>query len=318
MKKILCVLLAALTILSLCACGSADTAPASTTAAVPAETTETTVSTEPASSEVYHNTKWDGKTMKVLCVGNSFARNGSKYLYEIATAHGVEEVVVGVLYIGGCSVSKHWSNAKSNAAAYTYYKNDSGQWKKIENASLIYGLQDEDWDVITITQGQGNHGIPSSYDGCLEELVAYLQENKTNPEAQLAFHMTWAFPPNSTNDRFNLYANNQETMFQAITQTARDRVLPVAGIDLLLPDGTSIQNARTKLGEIFFDDDLFHLNSTGEFVASYTWFAYLTGQPVEELKYLEPIQTAKSSHEPILKAVNAALASPFTVTDVSE
>lgn len=318
MKKTVTSLLALTMLLSFAACGADNTAASTTAAPSSAAAESTAATTEPAPTDIYYNTKWDGESLKVLCVGNSFARNGSKYLYEIATAHGVENVVVGVLYIGGCSVSKHWKNAQSNAAAYTYYKNDSGKWNKVENASLIYGLQDEDWDVITITQGQGNYGIPSSYDGCLEELVGHLLENKTNPDAQIAFHMTWAFPKNSTVKRFSLYANNQEVMFQAITQTARDRILPVEGIDLLLPDGTAIQNARTKLGEVFCDDDLFHLNSTGEFVASYTWFACLTGQPVEELKYLAPVQATKSAHEPILKAVNAALQSPFTVTDISE
>ena len=100
MKRILSLLLSVLLLLSLCACGGESAAPA----------TEPTQETTPA--QVYYNTKWDGKSLKVLCVGNSFARNATKVLYQIAQAHGVEEIVLGILYIGGCSVETHWKMPK--------------------------------------------------------------------------------------------------------------------------------------------------------------------------------------------------------------
>ena len=314
MKKLLCVLLSALMLLSLCACGG-EAQPAQ----APSPTTTAAPTTEPAPAEVYYNTKWDGKTLKVLCVGNSFARNATKVLYQIAEAHGVEEIVLGVLHIGGCTVEKHWNNAQSEAAAYKYYKNTTGEWKLTENATLLYGLQDEQWDVITITQGQGMYGIPKSYDGCLEELIGYINENKTNPDSQIAFHMTWAFPKDSTIERFNNYANDQDIMFQCIVDTARERILPTEGIDFLLPSGSAIQNGRTALGDIFSDDDRFHMGKIGEYVCGYVWFSYLTGQSIDELKYIDPsVAPMKSSHQPILNAVNAAFVDPFTVTDVSK
>ena len=314
MKKLLCVLLSALMLLSLCACGG-EAQPAQ----APSPTTTAAPTTEPAPAEVYYNTKWDGKTLKVLCVGNSFARNATKVLYQIAEAHGVEEIVLGVLHIGGCTVEKHWNNAQSEAAAYKYYKNTTGEWKLTEPTTLLYGLQDEQWDVITITQGQGMYGIPKSYDGCLEELIGYINENKTNPDSQIAFHMTWAFPKDSTIERFNNYANDQDIMFQCIVDTARERILPTEGIDFLLPSGSAIQNGRTALGDIFSDDDRFHMGKIGEYVCGYVWFSYLTGQSIDELKYIDPsVAPMKSSHQPILNAVNAAFVDPFTVTDVSK
>lgn len=324
MKKLFCLSLSFLTLLGMCGCGTTNAPQVASTDPTNASDTPSTgeVSTppdrDPAVSQ-YANTKWDGKTLKVLCVGNSFARNATKVLYQIAEAHGVDKIVLGVLFIGGCSVQRHWSNAQSGDYAYTYYKNTTGTWDKMESVSMIYGLQDEQWDVITITQGQGQYGIPSSYDGCLEELVGYLAENKTNPDAQIAFHMTWAFPSDSTNGRFNYYANNQQVMFQCLVDTAQDRILPVEGIDFLLPSGSAIQNARSVTGEIFFAEDKFHLGAAGEYIAGYTWFAYLTGQPIDELKYIDPsVASLHSTHEAILKAVNAALADPFTVTDISK
>lgn len=307
MKKITSLLLVFVLLLSLCACGGESAPPA----------TEPT--TEPVPANIYYNTKWDGKSLKVLCIGNSFARNATKVLYQIAQAHGVEEIVLGILYIGGCSVETHWGHAQSGAPAYNYYKNTIGIWEMTESTDFLYGLQDEDWDVITITQGQGLYGVPTSYDGCLEELIGYVNANKTNPDAQLAFHMTWAFPEDSTIERFQYYANDQKVMFKCIVDTARNRILPTEGIDFLLPSGSAIQNARTVMGDVFSSSDRFHLGALGEYVAGYTWFVYLTGQPIDELKYIDnSVGSSEETHRVILEAVNAALYDPFTVTDVSK
>lgn len=308
MKKLFAIALALMLFLS--ACGQPQ----------PSEATEqpgTTAPTQPTFTPENHNTQWDGKTLRVLCVGNSFARNATKVLYQIAEAEGVEEIVLGVLHIGGCTVEKHWNNAQSGDMSYSYYKNTTGTWELTENTTLLYGLQDEAWDVITITQGQGLYGIASSYEGCLEGLIDYINENKQNPDAQIAFHMTWAFPPDSTNDRFKLYAEDQATMFQAICITAQDLLAAYPDIHFILPSGTAIQNARAPLGEVFFNEDGYHLNSFGEFVAGYMWFASLTGQPITELKYIpDSISVMKAAREHIVNAVNAALDSPFQVTDI--
>ena len=307
MKKITSLLLVFVLLLSLCACGGESAPPA----------TEPT--TEPVPANIYYNTKWDGKSLKVLCIGNSFARNATKVLYQIAQAHGVEEIVLGILYIGGCSVETHWGHAQSGAPAYNYYKNTIGIWEMTESTDFLYGLQDEDWDVITITQGQGLYGVPTSYDGCLEELIGYVNANKTNPDAQLAFHMTWAFPEDSTIEQFQYYANDQKVMFKCIVDTARNRILPTEGIDFLLPSGSAIQNARTVMGDVFSSSDRFHLGALGAYVAGYTWFVYLTGQPIDELKYIDnSVGSSEETHRVILEAVNAALYDPFTVTDVSK
>ena len=127
-------------------------------------------------------------------MGNSFARNATKVLYQIAKAEGVEEVVLGNLHIGGCPISKHYALSQSGAAEYSYYKNTTGTWEKTENVNMLHGLLDEDWDYITITSTPGQEGNPKFYEGCLDGLIAFLRANKTNPDAPIGYHMTWAFP----------------------------------------------------------------------------------------------------------------------------
>lgn len=308
MKKIASLLLVATCLFALTSCGSNA---AASTVNEPA-----TTSPKPENC----NTQWNGKSLKVLCIGNSFACNATRVLYQIAKAHGVEEIVLGVLHIPGCTVEKHWTYAKSGAATYQYYKNTTGTWNITDGFTMMQGLQDEDWDVITITQGQGLYGIASSYDNCLDGLIGFVNENKTNPNSQIAFHMTWALPSDSTSNRFNYYGKDQDVMFRSICDVAQNTILPKEGIDFILPSGTAIQNARTALGEIFCKDDGLHLNSTGEYVAGYAWFVSLTGQPVDQLKYLSDSVVAHmySAHEPILEAVNASLYNTFDVTDISK
>ena len=120
MKKIIAFLLAAALLLSFAGCGKEDPSP--------------TPDPQPEINRVC-NTKWDGKSLKVLCVGNSFALNATKVLYQIAQAHGVEEITLGVLHIPGCTIATHLEKAKSAEAAYKYYKNTTGTWEITENTT---------------------------------------------------------------------------------------------------------------------------------------------------------------------------------------
>ena len=53
--------------------------------------------------------------VKILSIGNSFSQDAvEQYLHEIAAADG-RQVIIGNMYIGGCSLAKHLVNAKENS-----------------------------------------------------------------------------------------------------------------------------------------------------------------------------------------------------------
>ena len=52
--------------------------------------------------------------LRILAVGNSFSEDATYYLHQILEIAGVENQVVN-LYIGGCSLEKHWRNIEKNA-----------------------------------------------------------------------------------------------------------------------------------------------------------------------------------------------------------
>src|SRR5690606_5528743 len=64
----------------------------------------------------------DDAVVRVLAIGNSFSDDALEhYLYGLAKAGG-KSVVIGNLYIGGSSLSQHWTNASNNNANYSYRK----------------------------------------------------------------------------------------------------------------------------------------------------------------------------------------------------
>lgn len=324
MKKILLFLIA-LSLLLSCGCASSLPAEVPTAEETKTETKENTPAkkTEEALLDVGEitpyltNKSWDGKTLKVLSVGNSFARNATKVLYQIAKQEGVEEIVLGNLHIGGCPISRHYELSQSGAAEYAYYKNTTGTWEKTENVAMMTALQDEEWDYITITSTPGQEGDPKFYEGCLDGLIAFLRANKTNPEAKIAYHMTWAFPNASQSSVMKLHGNSRVNMFNAITDTTQNHIMTKYDLDFLIASGTAVENSRSSLGEVFTKDDGYHMNTYGEYVTGYMYFAAITGKPLTELKF-KPNYISDTSRVVIARAVNAALHDPFAATDLRD
>lgn len=264
------------------------------------------------SVQVYYNTKWDQKTLKVLAIGNSYTVDALTYLYDIAKADGVEQITLGNLYIGGCSLEMHNNNAKTGAADYIYYKNTDGNWTETPNATILQGIQDEAWDVIVLAQQSMNAGIPSSFDGHLEELVSFVRQNRTNPDCQLAWHMTWAYPEGSTYENFAPFNYDELTMYNAITSSVQQKVLPIGEFSIVIPSGTVIQNGRACFGERFSRDRWHHLSDFGKFMVGYQWYSSLIGEPILELKFVpEDMELTKQMELDILNCLTAAFINPF-------
>lgn len=290
------------------------TATADTTADTSASQTADTTAYDPAQHN-YKNTKWDGKSLKVLAIGNSFSVDAMTYLYNIAKAEGVETVILGNLYIPSCTLQMHADNAKNNSTAYIYYKNTSGTWAKTENATLLHGLTDEKWDIITMQQASGYSGVATSYADHLADLVDYVNRNKTNAAAQLAWHMTWAYQQNSTHSQFATYDKDQMKMYNQILGAVQTRVLSSDAFSIVIPAGTAIQNTRTSYYGDTLTRDGYHLSELGRFIAGYTWFASLTGRELSELKCKPPALTlSESDAEVILESVTNAKKTLFGVT----
>lgn len=56
---------------------------------------------------------------KILAIGNSFSEDATKYIHQLAADGGIDTKVVN-LYIGGCSLERHWENIEKDKHDYQY------------------------------------------------------------------------------------------------------------------------------------------------------------------------------------------------------
>ena len=266
--------------------------------------------------ETYTETIPATKTLKVLAIGNSFSSDATEYLWNIAMDGGVETIVVGNLYIGGCTLEKHWTNINNSNNAYTYYKNTRGKWTNRASTSVQYALKDEEWDIVTIQQASGSSGMESTYSP-LGNIVQFLVKNE--PNAEIYWHMTWAYQQDSTHASFPNYGSNQLKMYEKILNALNSKVKLQKSITGIIPAGTAVQNLRSSyIGDTITRDGYHMSHDYGRYTVALTWFAYLTGGDVDQVDWLpaDHKETLKPHLPVIREAVRNALANPEEITEV--
>ncbi|MBR4061476.1 MAG: DUF4886 domain-containing protein [Clostridia bacterium] len=257
------------------------------------------------------------KTLKVLAIGNSFSSDATEYLWNIAKDGGVEKIIIGNLYIGGCALDKHYSNIKANSGAYTYYKNTSGRWTSTSGVSVQKGLADEEWDIVTVQQASGSSGVETSY-APLSKILDFIAENE--PNADVYWHLTWAYQGNSTHSSFPTYGKDQMKMYNAILKALNSKVKVQESIVGIIPSGTAVQNLRSSyIGDTITRDGYHMSYDYGRYTVALTWFAYLTGGDVDKVDWLPTSYAAVlKDHLPAMReAVKGALAKPEEITKVT-
>lgn len=257
------------------------------------------------------------KTLKILAVGNSFSSDAMEYLWQVCKDGGVETIVLGNLYIGGCTLDTHRNNILKNSPAYTYYKNTNGKWNSTPNTAPKTAFEDESWDIVTLQQASGSSGIAKTYVN-LPELFNMVSEN--NQGAKVYWHMTWAYQQNSTHKEFPNYSKNQMTMYNAIVDATKTNVvdtnLDIVGV---IPSGTAIQNLRSSyVGDTVTRDGYHMSNDYGRYTVALTWYAYLTGGDVANVDWVPPSYPELSKNLDVVRdSIKNALEKPFEVTKSS-
>ena len=268
------------------------------------------------------------KSLKLLAIGNSFSNNALEYLPILAKELGIEEIIVGKLYVGGCTVDGHLSRAQSGADYESFQVNTTGDasWTTYPagQRSLQFALELYDWDIITMQQGSPVSGVPESL-GNLQNLIDFVNANKTNPDAKLYWHMTWAYSQFSNHSGFANYGNDQMTMYNAIVDLSENHIATNASFAGIIPAGTAVQNFRdddadnkTIEGQ-FITTDGYHLQTYSRMVATLTWLRTLTGLSLDDVncKSNDTVKFARTYLKTIKKAANDAYLNPYEVTPLS-
>jgi hypothetical protein len=256
--------------------------------------------------------------VKILAIGNSFSEDAvENYLWDIAEAEG-DTLIIGNMYIGGCSLETHWNNAQTDAAVYSYRKiNAEGIKTVTKSKRLSEAFADEEWDYISFQQVSQNSGMYDTYFPYLTNLLAYANPLVLNPDVKYVMHLTWAYAQTSTHAGFANYGNSQATMYEAIVN-AVFRVAAETGIDIVIPAGTAIQNARSGYVGDNLCRDGFHLDTgVGRYTAACTWYEKLLGKPVIENTFV-PVGISSGKIELARTAAHNAVLHPRNRTDMQD
>jgi hypothetical protein len=268
-------------------------------------------------SEVAVSTPDKANTFKVLAIGNSFSEDATMSdLYQIAKDSGFEDVVIGNLKVSGCSLLMHRKNIEGDLPAYEYQKIVDGKRSNRFETSVLYGLLDEYWDFITIQQVSTQSGVVESYNEDIDEIVDYINKNKRNPKAEIAWNMTWAYQAGSKHKQFDLYEKNQIVMYEAICNAVREKIVPNEQIDYIIPSGTAMQNLRNSfIGDNVTRDGYHAGEGAAKYLLGLIWMKTLTGVSIDELPGLDATEgISQKELVAIVKAVNDAAKTPFNVT----
>lgn len=217
-----------------------------------------------------------GDTLFVLCIGNSFSIDAvEQELLPMAEKQGIP-LRIGNLYIPGCSLETHALNARYKSPAYSY-RELYGKMRMVRDSVCLQdALTEYPWAVITMQQASHDSGLWETYEPWLQELIDTVQAHC--PNAQLAWHQTWAYAADATHPGFQNYHHSQEEMYAAI-ESCTDSVLQHYPSFLLIPTGRAVQIARKgRLGDTLCRDG-FHLRfEYGRYLAACVWLEALTGE----------------------------------------
>ncbi|MBR1511026.1 MAG: DUF4886 domain-containing protein [Bacteroidales bacterium] len=251
-------------------------------------------------------------TLRVLSVANSFGVDAvEQNLHEIALADS-HVLIIGNLYIGGCSLERHYNNAVSGEKAYSYRKiSADGTFTTVENASLPQAFADEPWDVVVFQQVSQYSGKVETYEPYLGKLLQYATQHSPNG-VRLYLHQTWAYSKDSTHPNFPDYNCNQEFMYRELCKAYKSMADKYhLGV---IPSGTAVQNARkTYLGDTLTRDG-FHLSyGLGRYLAAATYYAALYQTKVSGNGWMPP-QLDPREVETARRCADAAVRKPFATS----
>ena len=211
--------------------------------------------------------------MNVLAIGNSFSEDATRYLHNIARADG-ENIQVVSLYIGGCSLERHYRNMLSGKDVYElqYNGEKTGFYVSLEDALL-----NRNWDVITLQQASLLSFVKDSYEPYISSLVAFVKD--CVPKAKIYFHQTWAYEDGSHKLLNQAKYESAENMLKDIVKVSED-IAEGIGADGIIRGGETLGLLAQK-GITGIHRDTFHASlGLGRYALGLIWYRTLTGRSV--------------------------------------
>jgi hypothetical protein len=208
------------------------------------------------------------KALKVLAIGNSFVDDPMAYFNDIVKASGIDasNLCVYSAVKGGASL-EYWAVTCQYGDKVTINRCSGAMSVPITQAPLNELLA-QDWDVVTVQQLSDLSQKPESLDPSLSYLIGQIRKLCPNKNVVIAWQQVWSYWDGDLDKSIGNWQNISEVAKLTFNY----------GIDMIIPTGTAIQNARgsslnTPYGLLRDSKHLAY--GVGRYVAACTWFEAL-------------------------------------------
>ena len=227
--------------------------------------------------------------MNILAIGNSFSEDATRYLHDIARVDG-KNLQVTNLYIGGCSLERHYRNMLSDEKAYELQYN--GQ-KTGFSVSLRDALLNRKWDIITLQQVSTLSFIKESYLPYITALVDFVRQYA--PQAKLYLHQTWAYEDGSSKLLDIVKYDSADKMLSDIVKV-NSEIAVLIEAKKIIPSG-ELFGILAQKGMKGIHRDTSHASlGLGRYALGLLWYRIITENQVSENRFCdfdEPISAEK-------------------------
>ena len=218
--------------------------------------------------------------MNILSIGNSFSQDATYYLHDLALHSGVE-ITTANLYIGGCSLERHFRNFYSDERAYQLQFNG---FMTEFFVSIKEAILSRSWDIITIQQVSSQSGKIETYFPYLDILAQQIRF--LCPKAKLVIHQVWMYEEGASHYGRLVNYSGPDEMYAA-NSDAYAKAAERIGADGLIPSGdTMYRLSKANVGPVHRDGG--HANALGKYAIAMTWLRYLTGVDISDNDYTVP------------------------------
>ena len=255
------------------------------------------------------------KSIKLLAITNSFGDDVFSYMYQILEALGYDDIVVSNLYIGGCTIKRHYDNILEDKHDYIYKRYEKYGLRCTEGYSIKMGLDEQPWDVIMTQQASGLSGVISTYDEKIDSILDYVIKNCKNKNVKLAWNMTWPYSKDADREEYVYYDGSQIKMYESIVNCVKTKILPNKKFTYVFPCGTAIQNLRTSFVGDTLNIDGYHLEDLGKLVTGITIALTISGKSVDDIDFKYIPCKFMPYFEVVKEAAKNAVCNNFIVTN---
>lgn len=216
---------------------------------------------------------------KILAISNSFGVDANRYFYGISRAGG-EDVKVVTLYIGSCSLYRHYRNMLSEEPAYDLYVCGINTGFKV---SLKEALLSDEWDIVTLQQYSVKSGEFSSYEPYLSELSAYVK--KLAPEAKQYIHAIWAWTDKMIETaKTPIKYNSASEMFKADKEAYKMAAEKIKA-DGFIPCTAAMEKLYAALGDSAYRDGRHANFGSARYMLGLVWYMTIFNKGIDGLVY---------------------------------